>query len=253
MKLKNSKYLLLALLVASSVGLSACGQKTEEKAATQTEEKAGETKVAEVKAMKGDELAKIEADKKEKENYLVIDVRSPEEYKAGHLKFAINMPIDTFEADYKKIEAFKDKDVVLYCNSGKKSAKAAEVLVNNGFQKVYNADGVKQFKYELVTFESKMGTDFIQDIKGGKAGLVIDAREAKDFEAGSFDKTVNIMPDDFESKKSSLPTDKNTAIYVFCYSGNKSATVAESLTKEGYTNVVNSLDGTKEIDFGFSK
>lgn len=247
MKLNKAKYLLLALLVASSVGLSACGQKAEDKSSTQTEE----AKAAEVQAMKGEELAKIEADKKLKENYLVVDVRSAEEYKAGHLKFAINMPIDTFETDYKNIESFKDKDVVLYCNSGKKSGQAAEILVKNGFQKVYNADGVKQYQYELVTFESKLGSDFVKDIKDGKAALIIDAREAKDFEGGSFEKAVNIMPDDFDSKKDKLPTDKNAAIYVFCYSGNKSASVAEKLTKEGYTNVVNALDGTKEYEYSF--
>ena len=78
--------------------------------------------------MSGDELAKIEADKNKKEDYLVIDVRSPEEYKEGHLKFAINMPIDTFEENVGEIDGFKDKDVVLYCNSGKKSGDRKSVV-----------------------------------------------------------------------------------------------------------------------------
>ena len=247
MKLKKSKYLLAAILMASSIGISACGQKQEVKEETKQEE----AKPAEVQAMKGADLAKIEGDKKEKENYLVVDVRAAEEYKAGHIKFAINMPIDTFENDFKKIESFKDKNVVLYCNTGKKSAKAAEILVNNGFTKVFNAEGVKQFEYELVTFTSLSGADFEKDIADGKAGLIIDARDEADFKEKTFKDAVNIGPDAFEANKDKLPQDKNTAIYVFCYSGNKSAKVAGELTKLGYTNVFNALDGSKEYSFKF--
>lgn len=249
MKLKKTKYAFMALLIASSIGLSACGQNEEAKDTAKTEQ--SETKTAEVQAMKGDELAKIEADKKEKENYLLIDVRSPEEYNEGHIKFAINMPIDTFEKEMSKIDSFKDKDVVLYCNSGKKSGQVADILVKNGFTKVYNADGVKDFKYDLVTYTSKLGPDFDKDIKDGKAKLVIDARKAEDFKKGTFDKAINIMPDDFESNKDKLPEDKESTIYVFCYTGNKSSEVAQMLTKEGYKNVVNAIDGSKEYDYGF--
>lgn len=247
MKLRKSKYLLAALLMATSIGATACSQKQDAK----PEAKQEEAKPAEVQAMKGEDLAKIEADKKEKEKYLVVDVRSAEEYKAGHVKFAINMPIDTFEKEYKKIDSFKDKDVVLYCNSGKKSGKAAEILVNNGFTKVYNAEGVKQYKYELVTFASLMGADFEKDITDGKAKVVIDARDEADFKEKTFKGALNINPDTFEASKDKLPSDKNDTIYVFCYSGNKSAKVAEMLTKLGYKNVVNALDGSKEYAFKF--
>lgn len=249
MKINKTKYALMALLIASSIGLSACGQKEEAKKTADTEQ--SETKLAEVQTMKGDELAKIESDKKEKEKYLVIDVRSPEEYKEGHIKFAINMPIDTFENEMSSIDAFKDKDVVLYCNSGKKSGEVADILVKNGFTKVYNADGVKDFKYDLVTYESKLGAEFDKDIKEEKAKLIIDARKAEDFNKGTFDKAINIMPDDFESNKDKLPENKEDTIYVFCYTGNKSSEIANMLTKEGYKNVVNGIDGSKEYDFGF--
>lgn len=250
MKLKKSKYLFAALLLASSIGLSACSQ-NESKEETKTEQSS--TEYAKVQTMKGADLEKIEDDKNDKEKYLVIDVRSPEEYNEGHVKFAINMPIDTFESDYKNIESFKDKDVALYCNSGKKSGQAADILVKNGFTKVYNADGVKQYDYKLVKFGNLLGADFEKAIADKKAQLVIDARDAKDFEENSFKDAVNIMPDDFEAKKSTLPKDKKTAIYVYCYSGNKSSKIAQSLIDEGYTTVVNSLDGSKEYEFKFDK
>lgn len=248
MKFKKAKFLFASALLITSFSITACGQKEEPKQeATQQEE----AKPAEIQKMTGDQLAKIEGDKKEKEKYLVVDVRSAEEYNEGHLPFAINMPIDSFDKDYKNIDGFKDKDVVLYCNTGKKSGKAADILVNNGFTKVYNADGVKQFKYDLVKYRNVEGSTFESEIKAGKAKLVIDAREDKDFKAGTFEGAVNIMPDDFDAKKSQLPEDKNAPIYVFCYSGNKSAAVAKKLIEAGYTNVTNSLDGSKEVEFGF--
>ena len=249
MKLKKTKLALMALLMATSIGLSACGQKEEPKENTQTEQK----EEAKAQLMKGDELAKIEADKKEKENYLVIDVRSPEEYKEGHIKFAINMPIDDFDKEMDSIKDFKDKNVVVYCNSGKKSAEVADKLVKAGFTKVFDAEGVKKFDYDLVKFSSELGPKFEQDIKDGKAKLIIDARKAEDFKKGTFDGAINIMPDDFDANKDKLPKDKDEAIYVFCYSGNKSTEVAQKLIDDGYTNVVNGIDGTKEYDFGFAK
>ena len=139
------------LLGLFALSLSACGQGSKPAETTVAgTEAAGESKAAgettaaaaekaEIKEMKGDALANIVADKEQKEKYLVIDVRSAEDYAKGHIKFALNMPLDTFKDEVAKIEDWKDKDVVLYCNSGKMSGEAAEILVNNGFTKVYNA------------------------------------------------------------------------------------------------------------------
>ena len=51
------------------------------------------------------------------------------------------------------LEQYKDKKVIVYCNSGNKSGKLAQFLVDNGFTDVYNADGVKQYEYNLVKGE----------------------------------------------------------------------------------------------------
>lgn len=247
MKLKKSKYLLLALLLTTSIGLTGCGDKKDDANKTQTEQQ----DKAKVQAMTGEQLQKIESDKKDKENYLVIDVRPEEEYKEGHVKFAINMPLDTLKDNLASIDSFKDKNVVVYCNSGKKSADAANLLVDNGFKSVYDADGVKKYNYDLVKFGNELGPQFKESVDSGKTKFVIDAREAKDFKKGAMKDAVNIMPDDYDKNKDKLPTDKNEPIYVYCYSGNKSATIAENLIKDGYTNVINAIDGSKEYDYGF--
>lgn len=259
----------LAIIALAAMGLSltACGNsgtaKTETTAAGT--EMAGETKAAEAKAeettaaaeakaevkeMKGDAIKKIVEDKKEKENYMIVDVRSPEEYAAGHINFAINMPIDTFKDNISRIEDWKDKDVIVYCNSGKKSGEAADILVSNGFTKVYNGEGVKKFEYDLKTFGNIRGSELMEQAKDA---LVVDAREAKDYEAGHFATAVNVNPEDTATIDAILPDDKNTLILTHCYSGNRSAVAAEYIASKGYTNVWNSLDGTKEIEFDFSK
>ena len=254
-------------VVLFALSLSACGQGSKTETAKKPEttvagsEAAGESKAAgettaaatekaEVKEMKGDALASIVADKEQKEKYLVIDVRSAEDYAKGHIKFALNMPLDTFKDEVSKIEDWKDKDVVLYCNSGKMSGEAAEILVNDGFTKVYNAEGVKKHSYDLTTFGNIRGAELMEKAKDA---LVVDAREAKDFEKEHFATAVNVNADDPKTIDAILPDDKNTLIITHCYSGNRSAKAAEYIASKGYTNVWNCLDGTKEITYDFSK
>ena len=69
----------------------------------------------------------------------VLDVRAPEEYAAGHVPGAVNIPHDQV-AD-RLAEIPKDKDVVLYCRSGRRSALAGEVLVGNGYQRLQLMQG----------------------------------------------------------------------------------------------------------------
>lgn len=73
---------------------------------------------------------------------ILVDVRSPNEYGAGHIKDAINIDIfDTrnFEKSFEKIS--KDNPVYLYCRSGARSQRAAHKLIGMGFEKVYDLRG----------------------------------------------------------------------------------------------------------------
>lgn len=240
------KYLsLVAILATLTLFVVGCA-KNEPK----TEEAPAET--ATVQTMEGSELNKIMEDNKAKENYLVIDVRSKNEYDAGHVKFAINMDIETFEDNLDRIADFKDKNVVTICNTGKKSAKAADILVANGFTSVYNAQGVKDFEYTTMSqIENIFGSE-LQAIAAAKEGLtIIDARDAKDYEAGHLKGAINVSVDNVEEALANIPMDKGVVTY--CYSGNKSTVVAQTLVEKGYTNVKNSLDGTKEFEFNFEK
>lgn len=81
----------------------------------------------------------------------VVDVRGKDEYDIGHIDKAKNIDLNNFENNLTILDDYKEKPVLLYCNSGKKSEDAAKILVENGFKKVYNAaDGVKEHDYKLV-------------------------------------------------------------------------------------------------------
>src|SRR5690606_10889218 len=72
---------------------------------------------------------------------LVIDVRTEEEYLAGHIPGARLIP-HTQVADYLEgLSALKNEPIVVYCKSGKRSGEAAEVLEKAGFSKVRILEG----------------------------------------------------------------------------------------------------------------
>jgi len=72
---------------------------------------------------------------------ILIDVRTPQEFEAGHLENAVN--IDWFANDFiEKFETLdKEKPVYVYCKMGGRSTKAAHVLDSLGFEKVIDLEG----------------------------------------------------------------------------------------------------------------
>lgn len=79
-----------------------------------------------------------------RQDAVIIDVRSFDEFVKGHLPNAKNFPAETFLQDVDKIrELQKDKPLLLYCTSGLRSQRAAKELKNLGFTLLHNlADGI---------------------------------------------------------------------------------------------------------------
>ena len=73
-----------------------------------------------------------------KEGAIIIDVRSPQEYREGHVDGAISIPdYQIKKSIYKNIKE-KDKLIVLYCSTGHRSQSVQKVLENMGYSNVYN-------------------------------------------------------------------------------------------------------------------
>ena len=78
--------------------------------------------------------ALLERQGKSDDSAYVLDVRSPEEYAGGHVPGAVNIPYDQIAS--RLAEVPKDKDVVLYCKSGRRAGIAAEVLASQGYARL---------------------------------------------------------------------------------------------------------------------
>ena len=67
---------------------------------------------------------------------IIVDVRTPGEYKSGHIKGSVNLPLDSIGKNLTKLK--KDKCVICCCASGMRSGAAKNILKSNGFNEVYN-------------------------------------------------------------------------------------------------------------------
>ena len=74
-----------------------------------------------------------------KNNHVLIDVRTPNEFKSGHVAKAKNIPLNTISKKMKNIP--KDKPVVLICRTGNRSGMAARQLAGAGYENIINLKG----------------------------------------------------------------------------------------------------------------
>lgn len=208
----------------------------------------GDLAYNEINSTKTEELVE------ENEKTLVIDVRGDDAYAKGHLANAINIPFDKFEGAIADLAGYEEQNIILICNTGNKSGKAAKILVDKGFKKVYNAeDGMDEFDYKTVTYTNVTGSEFETLVAENKDALILDVRDAKDFDKNRIENAINIPVDEVESRMNELEEYKGKDILIYCSIGRRSAQVAELLENNGYTNVSNSVDGVKEFDFKLVK
>ncbi|WP_392567013.1 rhodanese-like domain-containing protein [Utexia brackfieldae] len=73
-----------------------------------------------------------------KENAVVVDIRNNDSFKRGHITESHNiLPVDIKNASIKSIEKFKDHPIIVVCDNGMTSGASGELLVQQGFSKVY--------------------------------------------------------------------------------------------------------------------
>lgn len=90
----------------------------------------------------------------EESNYIILDVRTPEEYAEKHIPNAINIPNETIGTD--EIPELPDKDqlILVYCRSGNRSKQASEKLVDLGYTNIVEFGGINDWTGETVTGDS---------------------------------------------------------------------------------------------------
>ena len=94
-----------------------------------------------IKEISGDDLLKLD------DSYKIIDVRTSEEYKNGHIKNAINIPLDRIMEDDFNLD--KDDKLIIHCRTNGRSKMALAHLEDLGYKNLYLAQGVDLYEYDL--------------------------------------------------------------------------------------------------------
>ena len=79
-----------------------------------------------------------------REGAVLLDVRTPEEYREGHIPGSINVPLQSID----KVDlavAGKDKTVFVYCRSGARSSQAVAFMKQMGYTEVHNIGGILDY------------------------------------------------------------------------------------------------------------
>jgi rhodanese-related sulfurtransferase len=93
------------------------------------------------------EIDEVAAGLESGRDFVVFDVREDHEWNAGHLKGAEHLGRGIIERDIAKRVDAQDKEIVLYCGGGHRSAMAADNLQKMGYTKVYSmAGGIRAWK-----------------------------------------------------------------------------------------------------------
>ena len=83
-----------------------------------------------------------------KADVVLLDVRTPEEFDGplGHIDNAILIPVQELEQRIGELEAYKDKEIIVYCRSGNRSRFGTKVLLNHGFKAKNMTGGMKGWR-----------------------------------------------------------------------------------------------------------
>jgi len=166
------------------------------------------------------EEAQVEAD-----SLLVIDVRTPEEYNTGAYPGAVNIPLDELPRRAGELGE-RDREILLYCASGARSAYAMQQLAQLGFTNLENGGGIMH----MMTRKPE-GAESSEP-------LIVDVRSPQEFNGGAYPGAVNIPLDELPGRVDELGA-KDREITLYCASGARSAYAQQQLMQAGFNNLEN--------------
>jgi len=81
------------------------------------------------------------------ENTILVDVRTPEEHAQKHIPGSVSIPLGNLIREVKQKIPDLETPVIVYCQSGARSSRAARALAKMGYQQVYNLGGINAWPY----------------------------------------------------------------------------------------------------------
>ena len=86
---------------------------------------------------------------KDEKNYIILDVRRPDEFAEGHIPGAINIPNEEIGTVEIAELSQKSQMILVYCRSGRRSKEASEKLVKLGYTNIVEFGGILDYKGEI--------------------------------------------------------------------------------------------------------
>ena len=83
------------------------------------------------------------------DNYIILDVRTVEEYNSGHIPNAILIPNEEIKQKAESILIDKNQLILVYCRSGRRSKQAASALTSLGYTNIKEFGGIIDWPYEI--------------------------------------------------------------------------------------------------------
>jgi rhodanese-related sulfurtransferase len=186
-------------------------------------------------------------------SYVLLDLRSPDAIKKGHIPKAVEAPDGDVESLKDQFPKYKKAVIILYNQDGDVAAaeKAFKTITGWGFKqvsiligglqawekagkKLATGEAAKEIKYvkKLLPGEMEIAA-FSEVLKSPKEGFVIvDVRNPNEFEAGKFPNAVNIPLEEMEGKLETLPKDKTLLLH--CNTGARAEMAYNVLKKAGF-------------------
>lgn len=87
----------------------------------------------------------------EQDGYMILDVRTPEEFDAGHIPNAVNLPNESIGDTQPELLPDKGQLILVYCRSGNRSKQASAKLAALGYTNIVEFGGINHWPGELVT------------------------------------------------------------------------------------------------------
>ena len=83
------------------------------------------------------------------EGYVILDVRTQDEYNQGHIPGAVLIPDTEIRTKAEKVLTDKDQRILVYCRSGRRSKLASEILLELGYTNIWEFGGIMDWPYEV--------------------------------------------------------------------------------------------------------
>ena len=140
------------MLFAALLLLTGCAERTATEPMTTTEPQAAEPKaVAEEATVRLITAEEGKAIMDAETGYILLDVRSEEEYREAHIPGAVVIPDGELAARAQKELPDKEQKILVYCRSGRRSAASAQALLEMGYTNVFDMGGIINWPYETVS------------------------------------------------------------------------------------------------------